>query len=603
MNTVITQVSEGIVRRSRGSRERYLSQLQDMKSQGVARQSLSCGNLAHAFAAGSAQEKRQLAQYEKPNIAIISAYNDLLSAHHPYLDYPAQIKRAAMKKGISAQFAGGVPAMCDGVTQGQAGMELSLFSRDSIAMSTAIALSHNLFDATVCLGICDKIVPGMLIGALRFGHLPTLFIPAGPMVSGLSNAEKSRVRKAFQLGEVDRDALLRAESASYHSAGTCTFYGTANSNQMLMEMMGLQLPSSSFVNPGTPLREGLTEGAVNILCDGLNGIESMGIGEMIDEKSLVNAIVGLMATGGSTNHTLHLVAIARAAGIIINWQDFARLSQVVPLLARVYPNGTADVNHFHAAGGMNLIIHRLLGDGLLHEEVNTIVGPGMHRYCQEAYLLDGQLAWRTGVTSSLDPQVIAASGQVFNSEGGIRVLSGNLGKSVIKTSAVDESQWLITAPAKIFSEQWQLQKAFAAGLLNQDFIAVIRYQGPRANGMPELHQLTPVLSVLQDRGFRVALVTDGRMSGASGAVPAAIHLTPEALDGGLLAKLQDGDWLRLDCHKGELNVLLPAAELAAREVTVPDLSAHHVGMGRDMFALLRQNVSRADEGASVFKFD
>ncbi len=603
MNNIVLQVTQGIINRSQKSRGDYLLQLQKMKSQGVARRSLSCGNLAHAFAASTQDEKQKLSHYEKPNIAIVSAYNDMLSAHHPYQTYPLQIKQAAMKKGITAQFAGGVPAMCDGVTQGQAGMELSLFSRDSIAMSTAIALSHNMFDAIVCLGICDKIVPGMLIGALRFGHLPTVFIPAGPMMSGMSNGEKSRIRKAYQLGEVGRDELLRAESESYHSSGTCTFYGTANSNQMLMEMMGLQLPSSSFVNPGTPLRNALTDGAINILCDGLNGIESMGIGEMIDEKSIVNAMIGLMATGGSTNHTLHLVAIARAAGIIINWDDFSELSKVIPLLARVYPNGPADVNHFHAAGGMNLIIHRLLTDGLLHEDVNTIVGPGMHRFCKEAYLKDGTLDWRDGIQSTLDVNVISANNSVFSKEGGIRVLKGNLGASVIKTSAVDKSHFVINAPAKIFEEQSELQEAFDAGLLNQDFIAVIRYQGPKANGMPELHQLTPILSVLQDKGFKVALVTDGRMSGASGTVPAAIHLTPEALDGGLIAKIKEGDLLKLDCHKGELNLMVSAEELQSRKVVPPDLSAHHVGMGRELFSMMRGNVSRADEGASVFKFD
>jgi phosphogluconate dehydratase len=602
MNSIVLQVTQAIIDRSQKSRAEYLLQIQSMKSFGVARKSLSCGNLAHGFAANTEQEKQQLSQYEKPNIGIMSSYNDMLSAHHPYQDYPAQIKAAAIKKGITAQFAGGVPAMCDGVTQGQPGMELSLFSRDSIAMSCAIALSHNMFDAVVCLGICDKIVPGMLIGALRFGHLPTVFIPAGPMVSGMSNGEKSRIRKAFQLGEVNRDELLRAESESYHSAGTCTFYGTANSNQMLMEMMGLQLPSSSFVNPGTPLRAALTQGAINILCDSLHGIESMGVGEMINEKSIVNAMIGLMATGGSTNHTIHLIAIARAAGIIINWDDFSQLSKAIPLLARVYPNGQADVNHFHAAGGMNLIIWRLLHEGLLHEDVNTIVGPGMHRYCKEAYLNNGQLDWRDGIQFSLDETVISAQHSVFCEEGGIRVLKGNLGNCVIKTSAVDISRQVIVAPAKVFEEQSQLQNAFDAGELTENFIAVMRYQGPKANGMPELHKLTPILSVLQDKGLQVALVTDGRMSGASGSVPAAIHLTPEALDGGLIAKIRDGDILSLDCNKGELNLLVSDLELAKREITVPDLSAHNVGMGRELFSMMREKVGSAEVGASVFSF-
>ncbi len=600
LNEIVSNVTQNIIERSLKKRSDYLLQLQNMKHQSVARKSLSCGNLAHGFAASSSQEKQQLSQYEKPNIAIVSAYNDMLSAHHPYQSYPLKIKQAAMKKGITAQFAGGVPAMCDGITQGQAGMELSLFSRDSIAMSTAIALSHNMFDAIICLGICDKIVPGMLMGALRFGHLPALFIPAGPMKSGMSNDEKSRIRKAFQLGEVDRDELLRAESKSYHSEGTCTFYGTANSNQMLMEMMGLQLPSSSFVNPATPLREALTDEAVNILCDNLNGIESMGVGEMINEKSIVNAIIGLLATGGSTNHTLHLVAIARAAGIIINWDDFSMLSKAIPLLAKVYPNGSADVNYFHAAGGMNLIIQRLLSDSLLHEEVNTIVGPGMHRYCKEAYLNNGKLNWRDGIKSTLDSNVIAENSSVFNEEGGIKVLKGNLGKCVIKTSAVGESHLIIKAPAKVFEGQSQLQDAFDNDLLKQDFIAVIRYQGPKANGMPELHKLTPILAILQEQGLKIALVTDGRMSGASGTVAAAIHVTPEALDGGLIAKIQDGDMLSLDCHKGELNLLVSTSKLAKRKITAPDLSHHHVGMGRELFAFMREKVSSAEEGACVF---
>ncbi|MGR6874313.1 phosphogluconate dehydratase [Pseudomonas sp. HK3] len=602
MNHIVSQVTQAIIERSQQSRADYLLQIQTMKNFGVARKSLSCGNLAHGFAANTQEEKKSLSQYEKPNIGILSSYNDMLSAHQPYQDYPAQIKAAAMKKGITVQFAGGVPAMCDGVTQGQPGMELSLFSRDSIAMSSAIALSHNMFDAVVCLGICDKIVPGMLIGALRFGHLPTVFIPAGPMASGMSNGEKSRIRKAFQLGEVDRDELLRAESESYHSAGTCTFYGTANSNQMLMEMMGLQLPSSSFVNPGTPLRSALTEGATNILCDTLNGIESMGIGEMINEKSIVNAMIGLMATGGSTNHTIHLIAIARAAGIIINWDDFSLLSSTIPLLARVYPNGDADVNHFHAAGGMNLIIWRLLNDGLLHDDVNTIVGPGMRRYCKEAYLNEEQLDWRDGIQVSLDSNVIAAPDCVFSKEGGIRVLKGNLGSSVIKTSAVDVSRQVIMAPAKVFEEQSQLQAAFDAGELTDNFIAVVRYQGPKSNGMPELHKLTPILSVLQDKGLSVALVTDGRMSGASGSVPAAIHLTPEALDGGLIAKVKDGDILSLDCHKGELSLLVSDDELLQRNIMPPDLSPHHVGMGRELFSMMREKVGSAEIGASVFDF-
>ena len=602
MNSHVQAVTEHIIQRSEKKRGQYVQHIAAMKQQGVARQALSCGNLAHGFAASSATEKASLSQYHKPNIGIVTAYNDMLSAHQPYQDYPTIIKQAAMKKGLTAQVAGGVPAMCDGVTQGQPGMELSLFSRDNIAMSTAIALSHNMFDGVIYLGICDKIVPGMLMAALRFGHLPSMFMPAGPMTSGMSNNEKARIRKAYQLGQVDRDELLRAESESYHSAGTCTFYGTANSNQMLMEMMGLQLPSSSFVNPNTPLRDALNNEAVNILCDGLNGIESMGIGEIVNEKSIVNAMVGLMATGGSTNHTLHLVAIAKAAGIEITWQDFSELSKVVPLLAKVYPNGSADINHFHAAGGLNVVIGRLLNDGLLHDDVNTIVGPGLHRYTQEAYLNDTKLAWRAGEKSSLDDSVIAAPNTVFHPEGGIRVLTGNLGTCVMKTSAVEDQHMVVQAPAKVFEEQDALERAFKNGELNEDFVAVVRYQGPKANGMPELHKLTPTLQVLLDKGHKVALLTDGRMSGASGKVPAAIHLTPEALSGGLISKIEEGDLIRVDCISGEISLLVEPAILEKRTVSPPDLSVHHMGLGREMFGVFRQEISAADKGATVFRF-
>ncbi|MDB4837526.1 phosphogluconate dehydratase, partial [Marinomonas sp.] len=529
---------------------------------------------------------------------IISSYNDMLSAHQPYDAYPEQIRQAVQEMGSMAQFAGGVPAMCDGVTQGQDGMELSLFSRDNIAQGAAIALSHNMFDSSVYLGICDKIVPGLLIAALRFGHLPALFIPAGPMHSGISNAEKASVRQRYAQGNATRDELLAAESASYHSAGTCTFYGTANSNQLLVEIMGLQLPGSSFVNPEDPLRGSLTKYASQLATK----ITALGrnyrpIYEVIDERSIVNSIVGLLATGGSTNHTMHIVAYARAAGIIITWDDFSALSKVVPLLTRIYPNGQADINHFHAAGGMAFLVKQLLKGGLVHEDVNTIVGKGLSRYTEEPFLEGDKLVWREGPPASLDEEVIRPIDNPFSKEGGLSLLKGNLGRAVIKVSAVKDDNRIIEAPAAVYSNQNDLADAIASGALKRDCIAVVRFQGPKAIGMPELHKLTPFLGNLQDQGYRVALVTDGRMSGASGKVPAAIHLTPEALAGGLIAKIKDGDLVRLDAIKGTLSVLVSDEELNSREAAVQDLTSSHQGMGRELFSAQRLTVSGAEQGA------
>ena len=597
----LLRITERIRVRSAHSRRQYLDMIASMRLQGKRERSqLSCTNLAHAAAAMPNTIKIELHQASAANLAIVSAYNDILSAHHPLKDYPDLIKQAAMSVGATAQFAGGTPAMCDGVTQGQAGMELSLFSRDVIAMSTAIALSHQMFDATVCLGVCDKIVPGLLIGALSFGHLPTVFVPAGPMETGISNDEKARVRQLYATGEVGREALLASESASYHSAGTCTFYGTANSNQMLMEFMGLHLPASAFVHPHTELRPALVKQAAVQAALLAQATQPMGVGEMLDERSIVNAIVGLMATGGSTNHTLHLVAIARMVGIVIDWSDFDELSHIVPLLARVYPNGKADVNQFHAAGGIALVMRELLDAGLLHEEVHTIVGTGLRAYTQEPYLHQGALRWRDTCAHSLDDSIVRPVSHAFSPNGGLKLLQGNLGRAVIKVSAVPEANHIIEAPAVVFSEQAQAIAAFERGELNRDCVVVLAYQGPRANGMPELHQLTPQLSVLQNQGYKVALVTDGRMSGASGKVPAAIHLTPEALLGGNIAKIQNGDMLRLNAITGELNVLLDTDTLQMRPVNPPDLSPHHHTVGRRLFAGMRSLSSSAETGAMAF---
>ena len=597
----LLRITERIRVRSAHSRRQYLDMIASMRLQGKRERSqLSCTNLAHAAAAMPQAIKIELQQAYAPNLAIVSAYNDILSAHQPLQDYPALIKQAAISVGATAQFAGGTPAMCDGVTQGQAGMELSLFSRDVIAMSTAIALSHQMFDAVLCLGVCDKIVPGLLMGALSFGHLPAVFVPAGPMESGISNDEKARVRQLYATGQVGREALLASESASYHSAGTCTFYGTANSNQMLMEFMGLHLPASAFVHPHTELRPALVKQAAVQAALLAQATQPMGVGEMLDERSIVNAIVGLMATGGSTNHTLHLVAIARMAGIVIDWSDFDELSHSVPLLARVYPNGKADVNQFHAAGGIALVMRELLDAGLLHEDVHTVVGTGLRAYTQEPYLHQGALRWRDTCAHSLDDSIVRPVSHAFSPNGGLKLLQGNLGRAVMKVSAVPEANHIIEAPAVVFSEQAQAIAAFERGELNRDCVVVLAYQGPRANGMPELHQLTPQLSVLQNQGYKVALVTDGRMSGASGKVPAAIHLTPEALLGGNIAKIQNGDMLRLNAITGELNVLLDTEILQMRPVNLPDLSPHHHTVGRRLFAGMRSLSSSAETGAMAF---
>jgi len=603
VNSTIFDVTERIRQRSDAARRDYLVRMQAALHQGPAREQLACTNLAHGFAAADAPDKPQLKTGRWPNIAIISAYNDMLSAHRPLERYPALIKAAAREAGAVAQFAGGVPAMCDGVTQGQTGMELSLFSRDVIAMSTAVALSHNMFDAALCLGVCDKIVPGLFIGALTFGHLPVIFVPAGPMTSGLPNKEKARIRQQFAEGKVGRDALLESEAQSYHGEGTCTFYGTANSNQMLMEIMGLHLPGSAFVNPNTMLRDVLTSAAAQRAAriTALGG-EYLSMSQIIDERSIVNAIVGLLATGGSTNHTLHLVAMARAAGVLINWDDFSDLSAIVPLMARVYPNGGADVNHFHAAGGMGFLIRELLSAGLLHAEVNTVMGKGLMHYAQEPFLQDGKLVWRAAPEKSGDENVLRPISNPFSADGGLKLLKGNLGRSVIKTSAVKDEHRVITAPALVFDDQLDVVKAFKAGKLERDFVAVIRYQGPRANGMPELHQLTPSLTSLQSRGFKVAMVTDGRMSGASGTVPAAIHVTPECLTGGPLRNVRDGDIIHLDSHHGILEVRVPDAQWHARKTDAPDMQHNQFGTGRELFTNLRAVAADAEAGAGTFGF-
>jgi phosphogluconate dehydratase len=597
----IAEVTERIRERSRPSRETYLEHLRERAAQGPKRTKLSCGNLAHGFAACGPADKADLMGDAAPNLGIITAYNDMLSAHQPFETFPALIKQAAREAGGVAQVAGGVPAMCDGVTQGQDGMELSLFSRDVIAMAAAVGLSHDMFDAAVYLGVCDKIVPGLTIAALTFGHLPAVFIPAGPMTSGLPNDEKAKTRQLYAEGKIGRDKLLEAESASYHGPGTCTFYGTANSNQMLMEIMGLHMPGASFVNPGTPLRDALTrEAAKRALAITALGNAFTPVGEMIDERSIVNGVVGLHATGGSTNHTIHLIAMAAAAGIKLTWQDISDLSDATPLLARVYPNGLADVNHFHAAGGLGFMIRELANGGLLHRDVRTVFGQGLEPYMVEARLDGESVVREPAPEKSGDPEVLAPISAPFQPNGGLKMLTGNLGKAVIKVSAVKPERHVVEAPAVVFHSQDALQEAFRKGELEKDFVAVIRFQGPKANGMPELHKLTPSLGVLQDRGYRIALVTDGRMSGASGKVPAAIHVTPEALDGGPISKVQDGDMVRVDATAGTLEVLVPAAEFEAREAATADLSGNGHGTGRELFETFRRVAGRADEGASAF---
>lgn len=594
----VRTVTERIRERSADRRADYLSRIEQARSRNTVRTSLSCTNLAHGFAAADAGDKEALKQLRWPNLAIVSSYNDMLSAHQPLERFPALLKLAAREAGAVAQFAGGVPAMCDGVTQGQPGMELSLFSRDVIAMSTAIALSHNMFDATLCLGVCDKIVPGLLMGALAFGHLPTLFVPGGPMPSGVPNKQKARIRQLFAEGKVGRDALLESEAQSYHSAGTCTFYGTANSNQMLMEVMGLHLPGAAFVPPNTPLRDALTSAAARRAARiTALGDSYLPLANTLDERAMVNAIVGLLATGGSTNHTLHLIAIAHTAGIAINWDDFSELSEVVPLLARIYPNGSADVNHFHAAGGMGFLIRELLSAGLLHPDTTTVMGTGLEAYTHEPWLSGDGLAWRPAPLTTGDAEVLRPVSDPFGADGGMKLLKGNLGRCVIKTSAVHPQHRVVEAPAAVFDDQEDVMRAFHAGALNRDCVVVVRYQGPRANGMPELHQLTPALTSLQGKGFKVALVTDGRMSGASGAVPAAIHLTPECLAGGPLARIQDGDLITLDSYTGTLEAHVTDDVLRSRAAITPDLSRNATGMGRELFASFRAVAGDAEAGA------
>jgi phosphogluconate dehydratase len=594
----VREVTERIRERSRAGRAQYLARMEVARRSGSVRAGLSCTNLAHGFAAADAGDKEALRLMRWPNLAIVSAYNDMLSAHQPLERYPAIIKQAARAAGAIAQFAGGVPAMCDGVTQGQPGMELSLFSRDVIAMATGVALAHNMFDAALCLGICDKIVPGMLMGALAFGHLPVIFVPGGPMPSGVPNQEKARIRQLYAEGKVGRDELLESEAGSYHSAGTCTFYGTANSNQMLMEVMGLHLPGAAFVPPNTPLRDALTAaGAQRAARITALGEEYLPMSSVIDEAAIVNGIVGLLATGGSTNHTLHLVAIARCAGISVTWDDFSDLSAVVPLLTRIYPNGSADVNRFHVVGGMAFLIQQLLDGGFLHADTMTVVGRGLAAYAMEPWLDGGRLAWRAAPAASGDLEVLRPVAAPFSSHGGLRLLTGNLGRAVIKTSAMKHEHHVVEAPAVVFNDQDEVIAAFKAGKLARDFVAVVRFQGPRANGMPELHKLTPSLASLQSKGFQVALVTDGRMSGASGSVPAAIHVTPETISGGALGKVRDGDVIRLDCHAGILEARV--AEGIWRQRELPNLGHAHneFGCGRELFATLRRAAGDAETGA------
>lgn len=595
LHPALAETTARIVERSRATRADYLARTAAASERGRGRGRLSCANLAHAFAAASFDDKARLREGRALNLGIVTAYNDMLSAHQPFAGYPELIRQAARELSATAQVAGGVPAMCDGVTQGQPGMELSLFSREVIALSTAVAFSHDLFDAGLLLGVCDKIVPGLVIGALSFGHLPMIFVPAGPMTSGLANAEKARIRQAFAAGELDREALLACEAAAYHGPGTCTFYGTANSNQMLMEVMGLHLPGTAFVTPGTELRDALTREAAHQALRLARSSKGR-LGEVFSEKAVVNGVVGLMATGGSTNHTLHLVAMARAAGILIDWEDFDALSRATPLLARIYPNGSADVNHFHAAGGMGFLVRELLGAGLLHPDVETVAARGLEAYAQEPWLDAGRLGWRPAPARSLDTDVLRSAEDPFSTEGGLRRLDGNLGRGVIKVSAVRPEHRRVSAPAAVFSDQEAFLSAFAAGALDRDFVAVLRFQGPRANGMPELHSLTPALAVLQDRGRRVALVTDGRMSGASGKVPAAIHVSPEAAAGGALARVADGDLIRLDADAGVLECQVEG--LMSRPPAV--CAQAQAGCGRELFSVFRDRVGAAETGAGIF---
>jgi len=601
LHPTVVSVTDHIALRSHPYRTAYLARIDAARLAGVQRNALSCTNLAHGFAAFPANDKLALREDRKPSVAIVSAYNDMLSAHQPFERFPQLIKNAVREAGGVAQFAGGTPAMCDGVTQGRPGMELSLFSRDTIAMATAVALSHNMFDAAVYLGVCDKIVPGLLIGALHFGHLPAVFIPAGPMTSGMSNSQKAKTRQLYTQGKIGRAELLEAEAQSYHDAGTCTFYGTANSNQMVMEVMGLHVPGAAFITPNTPLRDALTATAARRAVE----ISALGksytpVGRLVDEKSIVNAIVALLATGGSTNHTLHLVAIAKAAGIIIDWDDFNELSAVTPLLTRIYPNGEADVNHFQAAGGPGFVIRELLDAGLLHDDVHTVMGKTLRTHCSDPLLQGESIVWQPSVAISGDESVLRSAAAPFSPDGGLRLMRGNLGRAVMKISAVKPEHRIIQAPAIVFDSQHAFNDAYQAGALDRDFVAVLRFQGPRANGMPELHELTPALGSLQDAGRRVALITDGRMSGASGKVPSAIHVSPEVLLGGALGRVRDGDMILLDGEAGVLLALVDEAEWEARGLPVHDLSANETGMGRELFAMFRHSVSIAEEGATTF---
>lgn len=598
IHPTLNDVTKRIVERSNEKRSDYLRRMDQARKDGPARAHLTCGNQAHAYAAmGDAQS--DLAEGAGGNLGIVTAYNDMLSAHQPFETYPALIKEAAREMGATAQVAGGVPAMCDGVTQGQTGMELSLFSRDAIAMGAGIALSHNVFDAAVFLGVCDKIVPGLVIAASTFGHMPSVFIPAGPMTSGISNDEKARVRNEFAEGKVDRAALMKSEMASYHGPGTCTFYGTANTNQMLMEFMGLHLPGTSFINPGTPLRDALTKASAQRALS-LSHLTNKYTPtcEILSEKAYVNGMVGLMATGGSTNLLIHLIAMARASGVILDWEDFEDISKITPLLTKVYPNGLADVNHFHAAGGLALVIRELMGADLLHDDTITVAGAGLEAYMQEPKLMDDELVWEDGAKASLNEKIVASTKEPFNTSGGLVAFEGNLGTAVMKVSAVREDRRQITAPVRVFRDQPSVQTAFHEGEFTEDTIVVVRYQGPKANGMPELHGLTPCLSVLQERGIKVALLTDGRMSGASGKVPAAIHVSPEALEGGPIAYLQDGDIVTIDAETGEITA--HDATIFDRDITHPDLSENDHGTGRELFAMFRQKSGPAAEGASIF---
>jgi phosphogluconate dehydratase len=605
VHRTISVVTEKIIKRSKESRTRYLEKIAAAHDNQPRRKSLGCANIAHGYAACGAGDKNALRNGTGPNVAIVTSYNDMLSAHQPFEHYPNIIRDAARGAGGTAQVAGGVPAMCDGVTQGETGMELSLFSRDVIALSTAVALSHQMFDTSVYLGVCDKIVPGLIIGALTFGHLPAVFIPAGPMTSGLPNEEKGKIRQLYAQGKVGREALLEAESQAYHGPGTCTFYGTANSNQMLMEIMGLHLPGSTFVNPGTLLRDEITKASTKqAISISALGNQYTPIGKIYDEKAVVNGVVGLLATGGSTNHTMHVVAMAQTAGISLTWDDLAELSKAVPLLTRIYPNGKADVNHFNAAGGMGFMMRELLSAGLLHDDVSTIMGHGLKNYLQEPGLgEDGGLTWRDAATKTGDNTVLRGVAEPFQATGGLNVLEGPLGRAVIKSSAIPADRHVIEAPAVVFHSQEELHEAFKAGLLHKDCIAVVRFQGPKANGMPELHRMTPPLAVLQDLGYRVALITDGRMSGASGKVPAAIHVTPEAADGGAIAKIMDGDIIRIDATNGRLEILVDEKEFAIRPLAIKDLTNNEVGTGRELFATFRNLAGRADQGASIFEMN